>query len=775
MDYFLPRPKRVYLLLLFVVLLVAVLLNVVVFPSYLVQNTPKIEENRILCSVTGSLALSALERMKTEKCRQEVQELYCALENDKSLSAPIINRCPIFNISTKGAYEGCFADSASNRLLSGFMYKLSDTNSPEFCVDSCLRAGYEYAGVEFRHECFCGSSEDFAKRKELPQDLCQKYRCPQEGFCGGYEAMAVYRTGFTEKLTIPPPKYIEPIGTQADVRILFVIQLNGRDIRQFHRMLKTVYSPSHFYYVHIDTRQNFLFQEAIKLEKLLPNFKVTRNRRATIWGGASLLPMFLDSIRETKTFEWTEWDFVLNMSESDMMILTLVELEANLAQNKGRSYLSSHGYNPSRFIQKQGFNFVFFECEKRMWRIANRTQFPENMRLDGGSDWVIIGRELADFAISDESVVHQLLKFYETILLPLESFFHNLAMNTEFCHKTVKKNLRLTNWNRIQGCRHARVQKVVDWGGCSPMVFREPKIPSFRLEQAKSRAVYFARKFDAMIDIVPIAAAERQSMRNRLHLIKEDHSAFNSTWVNIYSAAGDADSTRNTVYRKFAALFLDSPVENIYAYKPGSTSSVQLVISSTDGEVLVAIEKEKPHIKEFLVDGRYQLVDAAVGLDLQLTEEVFREYTRLFDTQSTVTVLLHWTRNGSSEGNNTSPGTRVRWYPPTGKTVIDQKVAPYNSIFFAQHVSLDFAKYGGAPGEWKVVVFEDEAKKNPLVVVKFPVVDASAPFEEDLLRRYYSVVDRCSEHCREKTWSSRFSDPKSEIKQGFDSHTGWLQ
>lgn len=38
----------------------------------------------------------------------------------------------------------------------------------------------------------------------------------------------------------------------------------------------------------------------------------------------------------------------------------------------GKNFLSSHGYNTGSFLQKQGFNFYFMECENRMWRIGNR-------------------------------------------------------------------------------------------------------------------------------------------------------------------------------------------------------------------------------------------------------------------------------------------------------------------------------------------------------------------------------------------------------------------
>lgn len=79
----------------------------------------------------------------------------------------------------------------------------------------------------------------------------------------------------------------------------------------------------------------------LEVEKILHKFganniRVATNRFTTIWGGSSLLDMFLTSIQ--LTFEdqffisngWTDWDYILNTSETDMPLLSIEELEYNL-------------------------------------------------------------------------------------------------------------------------------------------------------------------------------------------------------------------------------------------------------------------------------------------------------------------------------------------------------------------------------------------------------------------------------------------------------------
>lgn len=58
------------------------------------------------------------------------------------------------------------------------------------------------------------------------------------------------------------PKFFElpeNIEEREKVKLLFILQLNGRNTRQVIRMLRTVYSRKHLYIVHVDIRQNFMY------------------------------------------------------------------------------------------------------------------------------------------------------------------------------------------------------------------------------------------------------------------------------------------------------------------------------------------------------------------------------------------------------------------------------------------------------------------------------------------------------------------------------------
>jgi len=51
---------------------------------------------------------------------------------------------------------------------------------------------------------------------------------------------------------------------------------------------------------------------------------------------------------------------------------TVEQLETFLALNKGKNFLKSHGRDVQKFIQKQGLDKTFDECEFHMWRLSDR-------------------------------------------------------------------------------------------------------------------------------------------------------------------------------------------------------------------------------------------------------------------------------------------------------------------------------------------------------------------------------------------------------------------
>ncbi|XP_076849804.1 xylosyltransferase 1 [Brachyhypopomus gauderio] len=104
------------------------------------------------------------------------------------------------------------------------------------------------------------------------------------------------------------------------VRIAFVLVVHGRAARQVQRLFKAIYHTSHFYYLHVDQRSNYLHRQMATLASQYPNVRLTPWRMSTIWGGASLLSMYLQSMQDLLTMDDWPWDFFINLSAADYPI-----------------------------------------------------------------------------------------------------------------------------------------------------------------------------------------------------------------------------------------------------------------------------------------------------------------------------------------------------------------------------------------------------------------------------------------------------------------------
>ena len=131
--------------------------------------------------------------------------------------------------------------------------------------------------------------------------------------------------------------------------------VHGRSYRQILRHLKWLYNPSDYFFFHVDSRSSYLYRSLKELERKSPNnnIKVTDNRWATIWGGASLLKMMMSCMSEMKSMQWN-MDFVINISESDYLLKEPKELKKYLTENRGKNFVKSHGRETATFVKKQG-------------------------------------------------------------------------------------------------------------------------------------------------------------------------------------------------------------------------------------------------------------------------------------------------------------------------------------------------------------------------------------------------------------------------------------
>ncbi|CAG4950162.1 unnamed protein product [Colias eurytheme] len=669
-----------------------------------------------MCEIKSREAISAIHRAKTQYCKQLIVNKTCLIQSGSFYPKELSNYC-LSNTKKYGRYLGCYLDEKKLRLLSSFYGNYATQNSPKFCLDICVQAGFPYAGVQYGTECFCGENipPQNAKISEKSCDM----KCPGDSsvVCGGYFTMNIYETGLEKFLPNTPTVKNEE---SQPIRIIFLLTLNGRALRQVYRLINALYKTSHYFYIHIDKRQDYLHRKLLSLEKKFPNIKLAPIRYSTIWGGASLLQMLLTCMMDFFKLGW-EWDYVINLSESDFPIKSLEELEKFLSENKGLNFVKSHGREVQRFIKKQGLDKTFVECETHMWRIGER-KLPHGITIDGGSDWVALSPEFVSYVVKEkDALLNGLDIIFQHTLLPAESFFHTALRNSKYCNTYVDNNLHVTNWKRKLGCK-CQYKHVVDWCGCSPNDFRIDDWP--KIQNTQNRQLFFARKFEPIINQEIITRVE-QFIGFNDHYLMHNIEAY---WQSIYDTEDLTASTDDTILSHAGSIIRhnlkilateDCKIElgiitSVHLYKYADIYKGNLILHKAilNNGLEVSIEtwyKPKHHL-EFNFES--PLIDYIkifkVSSDYDQKEMSFRNLGNILGPFSDPVLLYQFSTNKPS-GNLT-----VLWLDPAGI------LADINIIYRDETNLTNFIKptirHPLLPGIWKVGLFD---QSNLIAVTKF--------------------------------------------------------
>ncbi|XP_039290436.1 WSC domain-containing protein ARB_07867 [Nilaparvata lugens] len=96
------------------------------------------------------------------------------------------------DIPALGRYIGCYIDNGDKRVFNGIKKDFPSRNNPQLCVNFCLRNNYQYAGLQYGRECYCGNDELTAGL--VPDHQCEM-ECPGDDTraCGNHWRLAVYQ------------------------------------------------------------------------------------------------------------------------------------------------------------------------------------------------------------------------------------------------------------------------------------------------------------------------------------------------------------------------------------------------------------------------------------------------------------------------------------------------------------------------------------------------------------------------------------------------------
>lgn len=516
------------------------------------------------------------------------------------------------------------------------------------------------------------------------------------------------------------------LGRGPLARVVFLLSIHGRSFRQLKQMFKAIYHNDHYFIIHVDSRSDYLHRKVAEMAKDFSNVHMPTWRMATIWGGASLLQMLLKALEELEYVltEWN-WDFFINLSESDYPIKANDELVAFLRVHRKNNFVRTHGGDLERFIHKQGLDRTFVECDEHMWRVGVRT-LPSNIRFDGGSDWIVINRNYSRYLVTNrDHFLTALKRYYQFSLLPAESFFHTALINGPMCETYIKTNLKVTNWNRKLGCR-CQYKDVVDWCGCSPNDYRASDINKLKASDHN----FFARKFEAIVS---------QTIINLLdtHLFgpyPEGSPSLDAYWENVFSAEDTVSrpgDSQFSVYQSFLRQFLHhinqaegregggtsclphGAVKDVTVYmKSDRFAGFVVTIMATSGLLLEALFSPVGHTvkHEAHRDAANRIQSLEVGSRWDAKESVFRNYGNILGVWDEPVAAMLLVEGAQLD-------VHMHWEDPIAQPVLNHqmKIESFWSVAYYKPP----LERPLRPGVWKLRV--ELTNRVPIIETKFVV------------------------------------------------------
>ncbi|KAJ5554966.1 glycoside hydrolase superfamily [Penicillium sp. DV-2018c] len=128
------------------------------------------------------------------------------------------NTCPDNGAASTAAYNasasylGCYLDPSVSILSAAKLSTIIMT--PQYCANWCGERGFEYGGIDFGTQCFCGTKPNFSDATKTDDSHCNS-KCSTEpsSSCGGNYVMSLYQIQNPQGST-PDTKFVPACQTQ---------------------------------------------------------------------------------------------------------------------------------------------------------------------------------------------------------------------------------------------------------------------------------------------------------------------------------------------------------------------------------------------------------------------------------------------------------------------------------------------------------------------------------------------------------------------------------
>lgn len=231
--------------------------------------------------------------------------------------------------------------------------------------------------------------------------------------------------------------------TPKNIKIAYLILVH-RLPNQFKRMFSAIYDPENHYLINIDKKSSE--KTILDIRSFLSSYTnvfIIIGENIT-WGGYSMVQAELDGINFLLNLN-VEWDYFINLSGQDYPLKSQKIIRQFLTSNNGNSYLKFADQKKFRPDTMNRLENHFEELDDKIDLTAKNRPYLKNVTPYIGGQWMILTRSCCEF-LCNSSEVKKFEDYYLNTLIPDESFFQTVLMNTSFTGILINDDKRAIIW-----------------------------------------------------------------------------------------------------------------------------------------------------------------------------------------------------------------------------------------------------------------------------------------------------------------------------------------
>lgn len=279
---------------------------------------------------------------------------------------------------------------------------------------------------------------------------------------------------------------------------------------QFKRLFKAIYSASNEYLIHVDKRAGpALKQEVAAFLADYPNASLLKSQNI-VWGGYSMVAAELRGMKQLLK-QSLSWDHYINLSGQDFPLKPQSAIQDFLKTHADHDFILTSDQVIKRPNTLNRIRNYFVESDDGFLGFPFKRAYLKNVTPYIGGQWKILSRKSVEF-ISESPMIARFRDYYRNTLIPDESFFQTVLMNTDQENRIINDDKRAIIWIpdiALRISKGANTKKDTQSQIESGKIKLRPKIFSVKdLPFLFSSQAFFARKFDESVDSNVLDALE---------------------------------------------------------------------------------------------------------------------------------------------------------------------------------------------------------------------------------------------------------------------------